>query len=174
MLHAKHIVKEKGRSKNRKLRLEHSLPAGGTSGKIIATKVAMLKCHQCRWEPLLLLIQLVGRKSILQLAECKRVLVRHIHRCQSIGPISINQWFHGTYAQIAVSSQYFTSTFNGGLVCVITDGGMKCITKIIEWNTCEVYSWKIKTNNEFCVDETSSTSEIMWQFHFHLCRANSA
>lgn len=32
-------------------------------------------------------------------------------------------------------------------------------SKIIEWNTCELYSWKIMTSNEFWVDETPQPAE---------------
>lgn len=58
----------------------------------------------------------------------------------------------GIDRQFAVSSQCFTSIFNAGLVCVITQmeawmwGLDVHVSQITERDTCEVYSWKISTS----------------------------
>lgn len=51
-------------------------------------------------------------------------------------------------------------------MCDNADGDLGCITKIIEWGTYEIYSWKIQTNvyvvpHEFHMDENSLTCQIM-------------
>lgn len=88
----------------------------------------------------------------------------------------------GIDRQFAVSSQCFTSIFNAGLVCVITQMEawsmlVKSLSGIHVKFIARKYRPVCVVPHEFCIDETSLTCEIMWQFlmqskfciHWYVC-----